>query len=209
MLTLVMGTPSREQPHDRTDPRRPSGGHRPTPVVATALGTPRRVFDPTFSGSGLTVPAWFFALSLLPSLLPRGAMVQGVASGVTVLIGYGIGAGTQAIWRYLGIPSVRGRARRVLVAIFVGLGPGRRSSPAGGRSAGRTRSAPSTAWSATASLESWVAVTNPPDWTPEQTAALSSVLEKRPTRTPEHRPCGTGGRPGPGRAGRLRAGTPT
>ena len=87
-----------------------------------ALGTPRRVFDPTFSGSGLTVPAWFFALSLLPSLLPRGAMVQGVASGVTVLIGYGIGAGTQAIWRYLGIPSVRGRARRVLVAIFVGLG---------------------------------------------------------------------------------------
>jgi uncharacterized membrane protein len=87
-----------------------------------ALGTPRRVFDPTFSGVGLTVAAWFFALSLLPSLLPRGAMVQGVASGVTVMIGYGIGAGTQAIWRYLGIPSVRGRARRVLVAIFVGLG---------------------------------------------------------------------------------------
>ncbi len=87
-----------------------------------ALGTPRRVFDTMFSGVGLTVAAWFFALSLLPSLLPRGAMVQGIASGVTVMIGYGIGAGTQALWRYLGIPSVPGRARRILVAIFVGLG---------------------------------------------------------------------------------------
>ena len=66
--------------------------------------------------------AWFFALSLLPSLLPRAAMVQGIVSGVTVMIGYGIGAGTQALWRYLGIPGVPGRARRVLVAIFVGLG---------------------------------------------------------------------------------------
>ncbi|WP_020142820.1 alpha/beta-hydrolase family protein [Terracoccus sp. 273MFTsu3.1] len=87
-----------------------------------ALGAPRRVFDMTFSGVGLTVAAWFFALSLLPSLLPRGAVVQGIASGVTVMIGYGIGAGAQALWRYLGIPSVPGRARRVLVAIFVGLG---------------------------------------------------------------------------------------
>ncbi|GAA2745778.1 alpha/beta-hydrolase family protein [Terrabacter aerolatus] len=87
-----------------------------------SLGAPRRVFDTTFSGVGLTVAAWFFALSLLPSLLPRGAMVQGIASGVTVMIGYGLGAGAQALWRYLGIPGVPGRARRVLVAIFVGLG---------------------------------------------------------------------------------------
>jgi uncharacterized membrane protein len=71
---------------------------------------------------GLTVAAWFFALSLLPSLLPRAAMVQGIVSGVTVMIGYGLGAGAQALWRYLGIPTVQGRARRVLVAIFVGLG---------------------------------------------------------------------------------------
>ena len=86
------------------------------------LGAPRRVLDTTFSGVGLTVAAWFFALSLLPSLLPRAAMVQGIVSGVTVMIGYGIGAGTQALWRYLGIPSVPGRTRRVLVAVFVGLG---------------------------------------------------------------------------------------
>ncbi|WP_330474088.1 alpha/beta hydrolase [Terrabacter sp. C0L_2] len=93
--------------------------HRPW---RPTLGAPRRVLDTTFSGVGLTVAAWFFALSLLPSLLPRAAMVQGIVSGVTVMIGYGIGAGTQALWRYLGIPSVPGRTRRVLVAVFVGLG---------------------------------------------------------------------------------------
>ena len=87
-----------------------------------ALGAPHHVLDTTFSGVGLTMAAWFFALSLLPSLLPRAAMVQGIVSGVTVMIGYGLGAGAQALWRYLGIPTVQGRARRVLVAIFVGLG---------------------------------------------------------------------------------------
>ena len=38
-----------------------------------ALGAPRRVLDTTFSGVGLTTAAWFFALSLVPSLLPRAA----------------------------------------------------------------------------------------------------------------------------------------
>src|SRR5690349_17182110 len=92
------------------------------PSWHVGLGTPRGVLDTTFSGVGLTVAAWFFALSLLPSLLPRAAMVQGIVSGVTVMIGYGLGAAAQAIWRYLGIPSVPGRAHRILVAIFVGLG---------------------------------------------------------------------------------------
>jgi uncharacterized membrane protein len=86
------------------------------------LGAPHRVLDTTFSGVGLTMAAWFFALSLLPSLLPRAAVVQGIVSGVTLMIGYGLGAAAQAIWRYLGIPSVPGRAHRILVAIFVGLG---------------------------------------------------------------------------------------
>ena len=35
-------------------------------------------------------------------------------------------------------------------------------------------------YSAKANLESWVGVTNPPDWTPEKTAALASLLAKRP-----------------------------
>jgi uncharacterized membrane protein len=35
-------------------------------------------------------------------------------------------------------------------------------------------------YSATSNLESWVAVTDPAGWTPEKTAALSSILEVRP-----------------------------
>jgi uncharacterized membrane protein len=86
------------------------------------LGSPKRVAQPAFSGVGLTVAAWFFALSLVPSLLPRAPYVQGIVSGVTVMIGYGIGAGAQGLWRYLGIPGVPGRARRILVVVLVGLG---------------------------------------------------------------------------------------
>jgi uncharacterized membrane protein len=83
-----------------------------------------RVFTRSFSGAGATVGALFFALSLMPSLLPRGGAVQGAASGITVMIGYGIGAGAQALWSYLGIPSLKGRARTIVLAIiwtFVGL----------------------------------------------------------------------------------------
>ena len=92
------------------------------PVWHLALGVPRQVFEPTFSGVGLTVAAWFFALSLLPSLLPRSPYVQGIVSGVTVMIGYGIGTALAALWRYLGIPVMSGRPRRIVVGALVGLG---------------------------------------------------------------------------------------
>jgi uncharacterized membrane protein len=35
-------------------------------------------------------------------------------------------------------------------------------------------------YSAKANLEGWVAVTNPPDWTPEKTQQLATILEARP-----------------------------
>lgn len=82
---------------------------------------PPRVFHLTFSGTGLVVSGFFFALSLHPSLLPRAAWVQGLASGVTLMIGYGLGAGGQALWDYLGIPKVRGRARTVLAGTLSAL----------------------------------------------------------------------------------------
>jgi uncharacterized membrane protein len=87
-----------------------------------APGRPIRVFEPRFSGVGLTVAAWSFALSLLPSLLPRSPLVQGIVSGVTVVVGYGFGAAASSLWRYLGIPSLTGRVRRVVVGVVVGLG---------------------------------------------------------------------------------------
>ena len=43
-------------------------------------------------------------------------------AGVTVVVGYGFGAGAHALWDYLGIPGLRGRVRGVVTKILVGLG---------------------------------------------------------------------------------------
>jgi len=102
-----------------TSALRPATWHE---LWSPAPGRPIRVLEPRFSGVGLTVAAWFFALSLLPSLLPRSPLVQGIVSGVTVMVGYGVGAAASSVWRYLGIPILSGRPRRVLVATLVGLG---------------------------------------------------------------------------------------
>lgn len=99
----------------------------PEPVAPTlsAASSRPRVFQPVFSSTGLVVAAFFFALSLLPSLLPRAGYAQGVISGVTMMIGYGIGAGSQSLWDYLGIPKLTGRTRTIvldfLIALVVGL----------------------------------------------------------------------------------------
>jgi len=63
-----------------------------------------RVFTLQFSGPGVLVAAIFFALSLTPSLLPRGALFQGIVAGVTMTIGYGIGVTGQWLWNYLRLP---------------------------------------------------------------------------------------------------------
>ena len=87
-----------------------------------ALGRPESVLDRVLSGVGLMTATWAFAASLVPSLLPRAAWVQGVVSGVTVVVGYGIGASAQALWRYLGIPGLRGGWRTGVLVTLVGLG---------------------------------------------------------------------------------------
>jgi uncharacterized membrane protein len=91
-------------------------------ALVPALGRPERVLDRVLSGVGLTCATWAFAASLVPSLLPRAAWLQGIVSGVTVAVGYGIGAGAAALWHYLGIPGLRGRARTVALWVLVGIG---------------------------------------------------------------------------------------
>ncbi|HEX7538338.1 MAG TPA: alpha/beta-hydrolase family protein [Dermatophilaceae bacterium] len=84
-------------------------------------GRPPRVLEPAFSSTGLVVGAFFFALSLLPSLLPRAGYVQGIVSGVTFMVGYAYGAAGQAIWDYLRVPRLRGRAARIVVRVLLAL----------------------------------------------------------------------------------------
>jgi uncharacterized membrane protein len=72
------------------------------------------VFSWPASRAGLVSAGLFFAFSLLPSLLPRTAMMQGVVSGITVALGYGVGTLLRWAATYLGLPVWRGQARRVL-----------------------------------------------------------------------------------------------
>jgi uncharacterized membrane protein len=74
----------------------------------------------------------FACLSFTPSLLPRGGLIQGVISGITAAIGYGLGVLAAAIWRAFADRDPR-PARRwawlsflisaaVLFAVAFGLG---------------------------------------------------------------------------------------
>ncbi len=83
--------------------------------------TTPRIFSLRYSGPGLIVALLFFAFSLFPSLLPRAPMFQGLVSGVTVMVGYGIGSLGELVWRYLGIPSLKGRARKITVGVFLAI----------------------------------------------------------------------------------------
>ena len=90
-------------------------------VTATAASRPRRLLSRQFSRVGLVVGAFFFSLSLFPSLLPRAGWAQGVVSGITLAIGYGLGTGVSGLWRYLQVPAVPARVGRLILRITSGL----------------------------------------------------------------------------------------
>ncbi|MEA2058732.1 MAG: alpha/beta-hydrolase N-terminal domain-containing protein, partial [Actinomycetota bacterium] len=83
--------------------------------------TPPRVFSLHFSGPGVVVGLAFFSFSLFASLLPRTGLFQGVVSGITVMIGYGIGVFGQWAWTYLELPTVQGRARRIILGVILAI----------------------------------------------------------------------------------------
>lgn len=56
--------------------------------------------------TGLLFGLIFFCFSLLPSLLPRPWLFQGLISGITVAIGYGIGVLVSKGWRWFGLAEV-------------------------------------------------------------------------------------------------------
>lgn len=80
-----------------------------------------RIFTSRLSGPGVAVALFFFALSLQPSLLPRTALFQGVVSGVTMMIGYGLGVMGQWAWNYLGLPKPEpaSTAQKVVLGVTV------------------------------------------------------------------------------------------
>ena len=110
------------------------------PPTAEEPGTPRRgwrwrlLHRWHYTFVGVIGAVTFFCLSLTPSLLPRGFVLQGLLSGITAAIGYGLGvllvwlaskltnrplpAPRPAAWRWLaGLAAVA-----VVVFVFLGSG---------------------------------------------------------------------------------------
>lgn len=83
----------------------------------TARPRAPRIFEFTFSAVGLLAGMYFFSLSLTPSLLPRSGWGQGINSGVTFMVGYGLGVAAYALARFLMVPVARGAVRFTLLGI--------------------------------------------------------------------------------------------
>ena len=58
------------------------------------------------SVTGLVVAALAAWVSLMPSLLPREWHYQGIVTGVSMLVGYGVGVAVRTVWRRLVLPRI-------------------------------------------------------------------------------------------------------
>lgn len=70
------------------------------------------------SPEGLLVAVVFFALSLTPSLVPRGPELQGVLGGIVGALGYAIWKAAAWVWTWLELPRPDGRPWRGARAVF-------------------------------------------------------------------------------------------
>jgi uncharacterized membrane protein len=89
--------------------------------------------------TGLMLGTLFFAASLTPSLIPRHFVLQGVLSGLSSALGYGIGLLLERTWAYVQLPQpAGGLARRlkqgvgltclVIAVVFLWLADGWQNS---------------------------------------------------------------------------------
>ncbi len=56
---------------------------------------------------------------MTPSLLPRPSLIQGVLSGITFSLGYGIGVACIWIWVFLQLPMIPARYARLLLRLVI------------------------------------------------------------------------------------------
>jgi uncharacterized membrane protein len=80
-----------------------------------------KIFSPHFSKVGVAMAVVFFSLSLFPSMLPRTYIIQSIISAISLTIGYGIGTFSEWLWKYLQIPSPKGKARSIVTAVLVSI----------------------------------------------------------------------------------------
>jgi uncharacterized membrane protein len=66
----------------------------------------------SFSTIGLLLGTLFFAASLTPMLVPRNYLTQGVLSGCSLAVGYGIGVFLHWLWRHMELPEPKAPIRQ-------------------------------------------------------------------------------------------------
>ncbi|WP_307796862.1 alpha/beta-hydrolase N-terminal domain-containing protein [Williamsia soli] len=85
-------------------------------VVWNQLVPKRMVFG------GLVVATVSVWLSMTPSLLPRGWLFQGVVSGASAAIGYGVGVLGSMLVRYVVRREASANAKRIAWRVLAGVG---------------------------------------------------------------------------------------
>jgi uncharacterized membrane protein len=96
-------------------------------AAAGAVGPARSAlgaYAQTFPAEGLLGAGLFFALSLMPSLIPRTPEIQGALSGVSATVGFWCALALGWIWRFLEIPPLRGRMARIARVGALGVAAG-------------------------------------------------------------------------------------
>lgn len=73
----------------------------------------------SLSGLGVAIGMLFFAAALTPTLVPRTDLTQGVLAGACFAIGYSLGVALRWLWRYLEIPELPRRLRRLSMAVII------------------------------------------------------------------------------------------
>ncbi|MCM2372152.1 alpha/beta hydrolase [Aporhodopirellula aestuarii] len=80
-----------------------------------------RSYWDSFCFVGLVIATLFFCGSVTPSLLPRPYFVQGVLSGFSMAIGYGVGVFAVWFWSFLELPvpkaKIAMRAKEISIAV--------------------------------------------------------------------------------------------
>ena len=94
-----------------------------TAKIKSTVRTKTKMYLWRFNFTGLLFALAFFCLSLLPSLLPRPWLYQGLISGIVVTIGYAIGVAISKAWRWSHMPELPVHVKRIAWHIFAVVGP--------------------------------------------------------------------------------------
>lgn len=72
---------------------------------------------------GLVVGLLSFCASLLPSLLPRPWLYQGLISGLAIVVGYSLGVLASQTYRWLSLPEVPAKYKKILWRVLYVVAP--------------------------------------------------------------------------------------